>query len=50
MFPVSDDVASVGCKSIGMGDPENLGIAVGISIPSVIEPELQALELGLQKI
>ncbi len=35
--------AIVGEKSVEMGDPENLGLAVGISILSDIEQELQVL-------
>ncbi len=35
--------ASVGDKSVEMGYPENLGIAVGISILSVREQGLQVL-------
>ncbi len=35
--------AVVGDKSIEMGDPKNLGIAVGMSILSAIEQELKVL-------
>ncbi len=40
MFLVAYDV---GEKSVKTGDPENLGLAVEISILSVTEPELQVL-------
>ncbi len=34
---------SVGHKSIGTGDPENLGVAVGISILPIMEQEIKLL-------
>ncbi len=43
VFPMSDNVASVGHELFKTGDPENIGLPFGILIVSVLQHQLQLL-------
>ena len=45
-FWVSIDVSGCRQKSVELGNPENLGIGVGIACLSVVEREIQLLNYG----